>query len=501
MSGPRRPWRRSTRPAGPADALGLARNYIRSQRERYVETLRSLVRVPSVTADAAQCRAAARLLMDTMTAAGLSPRTDPVPDAGPTLFARAAASENAPAVIGYAHYDVKPAGDPAAWTHDPWAGDIDGGRMYGRGVVDNKSGCLAFVFAAEACLATGSFPVDLRLVIEGEEEAGSVHLEDWALAHPADMAGAGGVFCLDGSVDVSSRMPRIDLFGRGILYVELSVETASADVHSGQAVLAHNAAWRLIEALRTIKDVDADRVIVPGWADDLVDLTDDDREYFHEKARTLDPEAVRAQYGLKSRDFPGGREGGDLVRALYVEPTCTICGLWAGETTPGVMMTAVPRRASVKLDFRCPPRLDATRQAQKLREHLDRAGFQDVEMRVLMARGQTWHTPHRSTLVRAIRQAGLDVLGVERVVDWGIPTAEGVFAQGFRIAPVLTGFANPDCHIHAADENLVLDYYLKGIEYAAAIFFRYAEFTRETGRQPGADSTGPAPPPAGAGAG
>lgn len=451
------------------------RDHVRTSRERYVGVLRDFVRIPSVTADEAQCRAAAGFLADVMAAAGLRVRSDPIEAAGPTLFAQGLSAAKRPAVIGYAHYDVKPAGNREAWTHDPWGGEIAEGRLYGRGAVDNKSGCLAFVFAAEACLATGGLPADLRLVIEGEEEAGSVHLREWALGHSADLEGTDGVFCLDGSTEASTGLPRVDLFGRGILYVQLSVETAAENVHSSRAVLVHNAAWRLIEALRTIKDVASDRVIVPGWADDLVPVTDDDVEYFREKARELDPEAVRHQHGLRGRAFPAGRSGEDLVRAFYMEPTCTICGFWAGDTSPGVLMTAVPRRATAKLDFRCPPRLHAGRLAEKLRAHLDRSGYADVEMRVISARSQTWHTPNTAKIVRAIRRAGLDVFGADWEAERRGPTAEGVFAESLGIPPVLTGFANPDCRIHSPDENVDIEYYLKGIEYAAAVLFRLAE--------------------------
>jgi len=451
------------------------REHVRASRQRYVDVLRDFVRIPSVTTDVAQCRAAAQYLEHVAVTAGLRVRADPIPGAGPTLFARGPVPSNSPAVVGYAHYDVKPAGERTAWSYDPWAGEVHDGRLYGRGAVDNKSGCLAFVFAAEACLAAGGLPVDVRLVIEGEDELGSAHLGDWVLSHAAELRGAEGLFCLDGSTEASSGLPRVDLFGRGILYVELSVETAGENVHSSRAVLVHDAAWRLIEALRTIKDVASDRVVVPGWSDDLAAVTDGDREYFREKARDLDVDAVRAQHGLRRNTFPAGRTGEELVRAFYVEPTCTICGLWAGETTPGVLMTAVPRRASAKLDFRCPPRLDAARQAQKLREHLDSCGFVDVEMRVISARTPTWHTEPSAMIVRAIRQAGMEVFGPAWAAERRGPTAEGVFAESLGIPPVLTGFANPDCRIHSPDENLDLDYYVNGIVFAAAVWFRFAQ--------------------------
>ncbi|GEM_PF-662296 len=457
------------------DRFARVRDHVRASQRRYVDALRAFVRIPSVTGDLAACRDAAQYLGDLAAGAGLTVRADPIEGAGPTLFARVADAPGRPTVIGYAHYDVKPAGDRAAWTRDPWGGEVDAGRLYGRGAADDKSGCLAFVFAAEACHSAGGLPTDLRLVIEGEEETGSAHLEEWALAHPDDLRGADGVFCLDGSIEASTGLPRVDLFGRGILYVELSVETAAENVHSSRAVLVHNAAWRLIEALRTIKDVDSDRVIVPGWSDELVSLTDDDLTYFREKARAFDADAIRRQHGLRSVGFPAGRSGQDLVQALYMEPTCSICGFWAGDISPGVLMTAVPRRATAKLDFRCPPRLHAGRLAEKLRAHLDRAGYADVEMRVISARSHTWHTTHTARIVQAIRRAGLDIFGPGWQAERNGPTAEGVFAESLGIPPVLTGFANPDCRIHSPDENVDIECYLRGVEYAAAVLFRLAD--------------------------
>jgi acetylornithine deacetylase/succinyl-diaminopimelate desuccinylase-like protein len=455
--------------------------YIRANEKRYIDALRDLVRIPSATTDLAGCERCCDALFAMTEQAGLAPRRDTGPMTAPVIFSRLPSTvpgrtgnTSGPILIGYAHYDVKPEGNPAAWRFAPYGAEIHDGRMYGRGVVDNKSGCLALVFAAEACRKTTGMPLDLRIVLEGEEETGSAHLEDWALAHRADLEGGAGLFCLDGSVEASRDLPRVDLFGRGLLYVELICETSTVDVHSGRSALAHNAAWRLIDALTTIKDTKSDRVIVPGWSDDLIKLTDDDWEYIRQKSSEFDEESVRRQYGQRLPGFPGARTGDDVLRAYYTEPSCSITGFWSGHTDPGVIMTVVPNKATVKIDFRCPPNLSTKKQAQKLREHLDRAGYRDMTMNVLTPAGHPWHTSHRAAIVRAIRQAGLDVFGRERLSASG-PTQEGVFAMNFGTPPVLTGFANADCRIHAPDENLVLEYYIKGIEYAAAIFHRFAE--------------------------
>ena len=137
-------------PVALPDRFARVRDHIRASERRYVEALREFVRIPSVTMDVPACREAARFLGDIVSNAGFAVRADPIAGAGPMLFARVPDAPRSPSVIGYAHYDVKPAGDRAAWTRDPWGGEIDGGRLFGRGAADDKSGCLAFVFAAEA---------------------------------------------------------------------------------------------------------------------------------------------------------------------------------------------------------------------------------------------------------------------------------------------------------------------------------------------------------------
>jgi acetylornithine deacetylase/succinyl-diaminopimelate desuccinylase-like protein len=453
--------------------------FISAHQERYLEALQELVRIPSVTTDLDSCQACAELLAKIAQNTGINARLDQYSANTPIIFSRSAPSSNAPILIGYGHYDVKPPGDLRLWKSDPWDAIIRDKRIYGRGVVDNKSGCLAFIFAVEACLKTVGLPVDIRLVFEGEEETGSDHLEDWILSHETDIGEASGLFCMDGAVNATGLFPRIDLFGRGILYLELSVQTADSDIHSSRAVLSHNAAWRLIEALGTVKDIETDKVIIPGWSDELMELTESDLEYFRERLNHFQEKDIRTQYGLRLPGYPGGRKSENLIQAYYAEPTCTICGFWSGNIEPDIPMTIIPSKATVKLDFRCPPNLQPEKQLKKLRDHLTNAGFPDVRVKVLLSRGYTWHTSHRSTLVRAIQQAGIDAFGEKQNRLFNAPTQEGVFYQNYNIPPVLTGFANPDCNIHAPNENLKISNYIKGIQYTAAIFHRFSQIYSE----------------------
>ena len=451
--------------------------YIEDNRDRYVEALRRLVRQPSVTTDVGDCIACANLLSELMAEAGCPPQAiPPLPGVPPVLYYETGPTEmNRRTMIGYAHYDVKPADPLDEWTHDPWGGEIAEGYMYGRGVADNKSGCLAFLYAVEAFRTVrGETPCNVRLLIEGEEETGSPHLETWALNNRKLIEGSDGLHCLDGHLEVSTGKPNHVLNGRAMLYLELWVKGPAFDVHSSRSHLVENPAWRLVDALRSIKDPKTDRMLVDGWYDDMVPPTDEDRTYIEFMAEGFDGAEVKRHYGTTGRPFPGDRQGLELVRAVHLEPTCSICGIHSGFTEPGKLMTIVPRVAWAKLDIRCRPFLQPRKLVELLRSHLDRNGFEDIEMVVLnVDKHGPWKTPFQAAMSQACARASNIVFGhdPDRVGPSG---PENVIFGHFGIPNVLTGFANADCHIHAPDERLSLDYFIKGIKYGAAIMEEFA---------------------------
>jgi acetylornithine deacetylase/succinyl-diaminopimelate desuccinylase-like protein len=451
--------------------------YIDANRERYVEALRRFVRQPSVTTDLDDCERCADVLERLMADAGCTAdRSRPAPGIPPVLYHEAPAGDpgSARTLLGYAHYDVKPADPLDAWTHDPWGGEVVEGVMYGRGVVDNKSGCLAFMYALEAFRALrGTPPVNVKLVFEGEEETGSEHLETWVLEHRDRLEGIDGLHCLDGTVEASTQRPRLNLHGRGMIYVDLVVQGPRTDVHSGRANLVTNPAWRLVGALATIKDPHTDRILIDGWYDDLAPLGPDEEAYLRAELEGFDEVSVQRQFGTEGRPFPGDKRGLDLVAAYHRDPTANINGIHAGYTVPGKMQTIVPSVARAKLDFRCPPELDAGSLVDRLRRHLDDRGFEDVEMQVLNASGYPWRAAYGAAITRACIEASHQVFGTAPGAVG--PTApEGVFAHHFQVPPILTGFGPDDSNIHAPDEKLPIDQYLKGIKYAAAIMHHFA---------------------------
>ncbi|MEX2356309.1 MAG: M20/M25/M40 family metallo-hydrolase [Thermaerobacterales bacterium] len=450
--------------------------YIDENADRFVSDLQRLVRQPSNTPDVADCIRCADILAEIMKTSGCEPEVmPPAPGIAPILYHDArSASADARTMIGYAHYDVKPADPVDEWTHEPWGAEIVDDVMYGRGVVDNKSGSLAFVYAVEAFRAVrGAPPVHVKMVIEGEEETGSEHLESWALNNRRLLDDVQGLHCLDGHVEASNGMPRVTIHGRALLYIELRAKGPSDDVHSGRAHFVTNPAWRLVGALSTIKDPNSDRILVDGWYDRVKEPDADDEAFLDSQMEGFDEAAIQKQYGTEGRPFPGGRRGRELLHAFFTQPTASICGIHAGFTTPGELMTIVPSTAIAKLDFRCPPDLDPEELVGKLRAHLDRHGYDDVEIAPLNVGRYPWRAPFQSAMTQACIRASREVFG--RDPDRVGPSApEGIFAHHFGIPAILTGFGTPDCNIHAPDERLPINQYIKGIKYAAAIMEEFA---------------------------
>lgn len=437
--------------------------YIDAHADEYVRDLQTLVRQPSISAQGFGLRECALLVLDMMRRDGLDANLHELDGGPPVIVGHMTTPRSGKTMLCYSHYDVQPPEPIEAWSHGgPWSGAVVDGVLYGRGSTDNKSGILAFNKAAQAFLKVrGELPVNLKFIIEGEEEIGSIHLGPW-VERNADLIRADGMHCLDGSVDTSTGLPDVDLGLKSVLFVEFIARGARADIHSLNFPLVPAPAWDLIRALNTIMDENR-RILIEGWYEGLYELQEEDYQQLEEKLRRVDLNAMKAEWGIES--FALGRDGVDAIRARAYEPTANIAGLVAGYTGPG-SKTIVPNEARAKMDFRLIPMLDPEKAAQKLRAHLDRHGFAHIEIQT-----RTAEPPYKISVKEPMAQA---VIAAATKVYGELPIVNGVSAEGtilkhVWIPCVLTGFANPGANLHAPDENIRIDHYIRGIKYAAAI--------------------------------
>ncbi len=291
-----------------------------------------------------------------------------------------------------------------------------------------------------------------------------MHLHDFVRDH-AELLAADACVWEFGGVDHRER-PMQYLGLRGICYVELSVETANQDVHSGTGgSIFPNAAWRLVWALNTLKGPD-ERIRIPGFYDAVRPPSPRDRELM--AALPEVSEEYRQRYGLDH--FLKGLTGGvELRMAEVFEPTCTICGLTSGYQGPG-SKTVLPAQASAKVDFRLVPDQTPEEVLRLLRAHLDAQGFQDVQMTLLggEAPGRTDpDDPFVKLVVDTSAEVYAEPMQIVPMVGGSGPNH--VFLEYLKLPVVTAGVGHPGAQAHAPNENMRLDLYLKGAKHIARI--------------------------------
>lgn len=442
--------------------------YIDAHADESIRDLQRLVQQPSISAQGVGLEECATLVRDMMLADGLDARLYDLDGGPPVVYGAMASPRSAKTLLCYSHYDVQPVDPIELWQHGPWSGAIEGGRLYGRGATDNKSGVLAFNKAAQAFLAVrGELPVNLKFIVEGEEEIGSMHLGPWVAANP-DLLRADGMHCLDGGINPTTDSPDVELGLKSVFFVELIARGANADIHSLNFPMLPAPAWDLVKALNTILD-DQRRIRIEDWYDGLYELQDEDWDALRDEQARTDLDDLRREWGI--REFALGRDGIDVLKARRFEPTANISGLTSGYQGPG-SKTIVPCEARAKLDFRLPPHMRADQAHAKLRRHLDHHGFSHIQIET---RGEWPEPPYKISVKEDISQAVIaaahEVFGKPPVVA-GV-SAEGTILRHVWIPCVLTGFAQPDCNLHAPNENISLSHYIRGIKYAAAIMERF----------------------------
>ncbi len=442
-------------------SLDTVFSWIAARRGRCVERLADYVRRPSVSATGEGVLETAAFIAGDLERLGLPARTIATPG-WPAVLARRADAPNAPTVLFYGHYDVQPPDPLDQWTAPPFTPEVRAGRLYGRGAADNKGQHLAVLLGIEAWLAChGRLPCNVAVLLEGEEEIGSTHLAEVVGAQAGDLR-ADLVVMADGSVHESGQ-PTLVFGVRGIAAFELRAKHAARDVHSGSfGGVAPNPLWTLVHLLGTMKN-DRGEITIAGFGDAIRPLSEAERAAL--AALPDDPERLRAALGLERFDAPAGLGLGERVMA---RPTLTINGLHGGYGGPG-SKTVLPREAVAKCDARLVPNQTVAGAMAAIRAHVARHA-PDVEV---IPRGgmDPSRTPLDSPWADPLRRAVRAAQGVEplTVLSLGGSLPAYVFT-GVLGAPTFgLPSANADSTIHAPDENLDLEWFVRGIRTAAAL--------------------------------
>jgi acetylornithine deacetylase/succinyl-diaminopimelate desuccinylase-like protein len=433
--------------------------YVEEHEDPFLEQLKELCSQPSIAAQGVGMTETAQLVLKMVQALGADARLIEVPGGPPVVYGEIGEGERT--LIIYDHYDVQPPEPLELWESEPFSPQVREGFLYCRGVADNKGDLVSRLQAIEAYLATkGALPLRVKFVFEGEEEVGSPHLDAFVEENKDLLVGADGCLWEGGRLDMSGR-PELYLGLKGILYVELRARGACRDMHSSYAPIVPNPAWRLVWALNTLKDED-DRITVDGLMDHVVPPSVQERDLI--ERIPFEDEKIRQDFGIS--EFLGGVEGADAVEQLLYAPTCTICGMVAGYTGEGAK-TVLPNEARVKLDFRLVPGLEPGLVLSLLREHLDRHGFEDVEIGTFSG-----EHPAKSSVEAPVAQAAIEAA---RIVYDQEPVVYPTMAGSGPMYPLSAalgipavsglGVGHAQSRIHAPNENIRVEDYFQSIKF------------------------------------
>lgn len=450
--------------------------YLSEQRERQRDELIDWLRIPSIStlpAHGDDVRRACDWLVEHLREIGLS-HVERIDKEGrhPLVYAEwLEAGSDAPTVLIYGHYDVQPVDPLDLWQTPPFEPAVRGDSLYARGASDDKGQIFLHIKAIEALLATeGRLPVNVKLLIEGEEESGGYHIEEYVPLH-ADKLAADAVLVSDTHI-LSPAQPTLIYGLRGMWAGEITVTGPARDLHSGTyGGAVHNPNAALAALLAALHDADG-RIAVPGFYDNVLVLSDEERAALarvpHGEAELLHESGAPAAWG---------EPGYSVVERTGARPTLEINGMWGGFTGEG-FKTVIPSVARAKISCRLVPDQEPARIGELLRAHLAALAPPTVTVDVHeIHTGQPFVTHIDSPAIQAAARAYASTFEHAPIFTregGGIPVVSTL--RSVLAAPVvLMGFGLPDDNLHAPNEKFHLPNFYRGIETSIAFLRAAAE--------------------------
>jgi acetylornithine deacetylase/succinyl-diaminopimelate desuccinylase-like protein len=438
-------------------------DYIDQHSQSFIQDLANMIKQPSVSAKGEGMQECAEIVEKMLRNAGFSTRLISEKNGNPVVYGEFKSEDSEKTLLFYDHYDVQPPEPLEEWKFNAFSGKVHKGRIYGRGASDNKGNIVSRVKAVEAFLKTvGSIPVNVKFVVEGEEEIGSPHFLP-VIREYRNLFSNDATIWEFGGTNYAGR-PEIYLGLKGVLSVELRTKGAARDVHSANAPLVPNPAWRLVWALSKLKNED-DKILIAGFYKNVESPSEEELRLLDDIP--LEEERMKRSLGLK--EFLGKKTGLEAKKNLFYSSTCTINGFLAGYTGSG-SKTVLPKEATVKLDFRLVPKQTSDRIFEKLVKHLQKNGFEDVET-IRYGSTEPTKTPVTNSFVSVVSKAARKVYGKKAVV-YPTSAASGpmhLFRNWLDCPVVSVGCGHADAKGHAPNENLTIEGFIKGTKFIATI--------------------------------
>jgi acetylornithine deacetylase/succinyl-diaminopimelate desuccinylase-like protein len=455
----------------------MIKNYIETNKQRFLDELFDLLRIPSISADPAYKNdvfKTADAIKQKMIEIGLD-SVEICPTKGfPVVFAEKIIDKKLPTILVYGHYDVQPAVPLELWHNPPFEPIIKDEKIYARGACDDKGQMYMHIKALEIMLKNNILPCNVKLIIEGEEEVGSDNLPIFIKQNKEKLKA--DVVLISDTAMIANDIPSIDCGLRGLSYVEVSVTGPSRDLHSGVYGGAVANPINILSKMIAMLHDENGRITIPNFYDDVAELSKSERE-----ALSNAPFSLESYKKDLSINDVWGEKGYSTTERASIRPTLDVNGIWGGYIGEGAK-TVLPSKAFAKISMRLVPNQQSDKITKLFKTHFEKIAPPSVKVTVTPHHGgEPVVTPIDSIAFKAAEKAMLTTFGKKPIPTRGggsIPIV-ALFEHELGIKSVLMGFGLDTDAIHSPNEHFGVFNYLKGIETIPYFYKYYAEMMRK----------------------
>jgi acetylornithine deacetylase/succinyl-diaminopimelate desuccinylase-like protein len=444
-------------------------SYIESKREDHLNELKEFLRIPSVSTKSEHkpdIERAAKWVAEKLHGAGMA-KVEIVPTKmHPLVYGESLEAPGKPTILFYGHYDVQPAEPLELWTSPAFEPTVRDEKLFGRGTADDKGQVHIHLKALEALRKVhGKLPINVKVLIEGEEEVGSVNLWDFVRSNREKLKSEALV--VSDTAMLAKGVPSVTYGLRGLNYYQIEITGPKQDLHSGVfGGAVPNPITILAEMIAKLHDRNS-KVAVPGFYDDVDTLAKDER-----KALAALPWKEKEFRKTVGAPMLTGEKGYSIVEQLWTRPTLELNGIWGGYTGEGAK-TVIPSRAWAKISTRLVPHQDPAKIAKLVERQVRKLLPKSVTCKFeVLSTGAPWVAPYSHPIFQKAIQALEQGFGRKAVFireGGSIPFVTQMH-DTFKVPCVLLGFGLPDENAHAPDEHISLENYFNGIKSVAAFY-------------------------------
>lgn len=453
----------------------MVKEYIEKNKDRFLDELFELIRIPSISSSAdhkddmlKMAEAMKKSLLD----AGAENTEVLKTEGHPVVYAEKIMNPDLPTVLVYGHYDVQPAEPLDLWDSPPFEPEIRDGKIYARGADDDKGQLFMHVKAFEFMVSTDTLPCNVKFMVEGEEEIGSPSLGKFCKENKAKLEA--DIILVSDTTMIAADIPSITVGLRGLSYLQVEVTGPNRDLHSGlYGGAVANPVNVLAEMISKLSD-ENNKITIPGFYDDVVIASDEERT---EMAKApFDLEEYKKSIGVKEVD---GEKGYSTIERTGIRPSLDVCGIWGGFTGEGAK-TVLPSKAYAKISMRLVPNQDSKKVDKLFEEYFKSLAPESVSVSVKSLHGgQGYVAPIDIPAYQAASKAMQETFNRKPV-----PTRSGgsipiisTFEEVLGIKSILMGFGLESDAIHSPNENYPLFNFFKGIETIPRFYEYFVELS------------------------